>query len=52
MDVLNAWELFFEEEFDNDEVHLARVQRREQHIKITNFYENVVWTYSLNGKNG
>lgn len=48
MDLINTWNLLFEEELEEAE-YLAFV--RERHIKIPNFYENIVGTYSLNGNN-
>jgi len=48
MDVFLIWNVFLnDEEDDNWEI----VPPREEHLKINNFFENVVLFYSLTGNN-
>lgn len=49
MDLIDVgWALFFEENVEDENEYLALI--REQHVKIQNFYENIVGAYSINGK--
>ncbi|XP_025162210.1 uncharacterized protein LOC109504470 [Harpegnathos saltator] len=45
MDLLLLWNMFNDDEENEPEWQIHRV--REEHIKINNFYENVVLYYSL-----
>lgn len=50
MDLRLIWEAFFDnpsDDEDNDNI----LPEREPHIRIPHFFENIVLTYSLTGKN-
>ncbi|XP_077279811.1 uncharacterized protein LOC143907138 isoform X2 [Temnothorax americanus] len=46
MDLVDMWQLFFDEYYEDQEDYVALI--RERHVKIQNFYEDVVRAYSLN----
>lgn len=46
--LMNIWDIFFEVQDQEDELYLRFIQQL--HIKIPNFYEDIVAAYSLNGK--
>lgn len=48
MDIL-LWNILFNNDEENNDWEIAL--RREQHLKINNFFENVILFYSLTGNN-
>jgi len=49
MDLLVLWNIIFNNNEENE--NMLQVRRiREQHIRISHFYENVILNYSLTGK--
>lgn len=51
MDIFLLWDVFFNNDQDDYEDDWEIVHLREPHLKINNFFENIVLHYSLTGKN-